>query len=115
MKAINPIRRHGSPKKSRETNLTATLRFIYLRLSSMYVCVCVLDVLCVRRSMCRDRTCTYTVLSIINVLSFDTNCMANTYTTEGNKKIYDNMSRDSSTGISANLMDENYLILYSSM
>lgn len=35
------------------------------------------------------------------------------YTAEGNKKIYDNMSRDSCTGISANLMD--CLILCSSM
>lgn len=71
--------------------------------------------MCVGYSTCRDRTYTYTILPIINVLSFDTNCMANTYTTESNKKIYDNMSRDSCTGISANLMDEDCLILCNSM
>lgn len=77
--------------------------------------VCMYARMCAGCSMCRDHTCTYTLLPIINALSFDTNCMANTYTTEGNKKIYDNMSRDSSTGISANLMDEDCLILCSSM
>lgn len=78
MKAINPIRRHGSPKKSRETNLTATLRFIYLRLRP---CVCVLDVLPIETA----HVC-YTVLPIINASSFDTNCMANTLHGRGQQK-----------------------------